>query len=80
MAQPQRALEPRTQNKSRKLPAEATANAVPQPRSDPAIAHEEIAVLAHSYWEARGDRDGGPEDGWFRAERDVRSLRRTRLL
>ena len=29
--------------------------------------HEEIAKLAHSYWEARGYKGGSAEEDWFRA-------------
>ena len=35
---------------------------------------EKIAQLAYSYWEARGCREGSPEEDWFRAERELRSL------
>jgi len=34
--------------------------------------HEEIAVLAYSYWEARGYQGGSPEEDWFRAEQELR--------
>jgi hypothetical protein len=36
-----------------------------------AVTHQEIAQLAHSYWEARGYRQGNPEDDWFRAESEL---------
>ncbi len=32
---------------------------------------ERIAILAYSYWEARGHQGGSPEEDWFRAEREV---------
>ena len=35
------------------------------------IEHEEVALLAYSYWEARGCPFGSPEEDWFRAERDL---------
>ena len=35
--------------------------------------HDEIAVLAYSYWEARGCQGGSPDEDWFRAERELRS-------
>ena len=35
--------------------------------------HDEIAVLAYSYWEARGCQGGSPDGDWFRAERELRS-------
>ena len=31
---------------------------------------DEVARLAHSYWEARGRQGGSPEDDWYRAERE----------
>ena len=33
--------------------------------------HQEIARLAYSYWEARGRQHGGPEEDWYRAEREL---------
>jgi len=36
------------------------------------IEHEEVALLAYSYWEARGCPYGSPQEDWFRAERDLR--------
>ena len=32
---------------------------------------EDIADLAYSYWEARGNRGGSPWEDWFRAEREL---------
>lgn len=32
-------------------------------------AHEEIAVLAYSLWQARGYPEGTPEEDWFNAQR-----------
>jgi len=37
-----------------------------------ASTHEEIASLAFSYWEARGNRGGSPWDDWFRAEQELK--------
>lgn len=46
------------------------------PRADPAaLDQEEIARLAHSYWEARGCQGGSPEDDWLRAERELKAMR-----
>jgi hypothetical protein len=33
--------------------------------------HEEIARLAHNFWEARGRPLGSPEEDWFAAEQDL---------
>jgi hypothetical protein len=35
------------------------------------VSREEIAKLAHSYWEARGYTHGNPEADWFRAESEL---------
>ena len=42
----------------------------------PISAHDEIAKLAFSYWEARGCQGGSPEEDWARAEQEVRSRRK----
>jgi hypothetical protein len=47
-------------------PEPAAAAAVCQPSQD------EIARLAHSYWEARGFAGGSSEEDWLRAERELR--------
>jgi hypothetical protein len=36
---------------------------------------EEIARLAHSYWEDRGCQGGSPEEDWFRAENELKAQR-----
>lgn len=40
-----------------------------EPRRQPE--HREIAELAYSYWEMRGNMDGSPWEDWFRAEREL---------
>jgi len=44
-----------------------------EPMGDESPSQDEIAVLAYSYWEARGCKNGSPEEDWFRAERELRS-------
>ena len=45
----------------------------PQAQSQPrAVTREQIAVLAYSYWEARGYQGGSQEEDWLRAERELR--------
>jgi hypothetical protein len=34
---------------------------------------ERTALLAYSYWEARGCRGGSAEEDWFRAEKEILS-------
>jgi Protein of unknown function (DUF2934) len=48
------------------------------PKSEPPAptsAHDEIALLAYSYWEARGQQGGSAEEDWLRAEREFEGLR-----
>ena len=40
---------------------------------EPAFDQETIAVLAYSYWEARGCPHDSPHEDWFRAEAELRS-------
>jgi len=42
-----------------------------QATAESAIAHDVIALLAYSYWEARGCPYGSPEEDWFHAEQDL---------
>jgi len=37
---------------------------------------DDIARLAYSYWEARGENGGSAEEDWFRAERELLALSR----
>ena len=37
------------------------------------IDREAVALLAYSYWEARGFTGGSPEEDWLRAERELRT-------
>ncbi len=40
-----------------------------------AVTSEDIALLAHSYWVARGYAPGSPEQDWLRAERELKASR-----
>ena len=35
--------------------------------------HEQIALLAYSYWQERGCQGGCPEDDWLRAEQEIQN-------
>ena len=35
--------------------------------------HEDIAVLAHTLWQARGCPEGSPDEDWFHAARELRA-------
>jgi len=39
-----------------------------------AFSHEDIAARAHSLWEARGCPIGSPDEDWFRAVKELRSM------
>ena len=60
------------------VPAEATEAEIVTTLSVPSEptlsepTHEEIAVLAYSYWIGRGRQGGSPDDDWLRAERELR--------
>ena len=41
------------------------------PAAGGASAHQQIAALAYSYWEARGRQGGSPVEDWLRAEREI---------
>ena len=45
------------------------------PSPDAVVEQEEIARLAHSYWEERGCQGGSPEEDRLRAEQELRSRR-----
>lgn len=57
---------------TKKSKVEKTAVLVPPLASGDGTAdqQEEIARIAHSYWEARGCPEGSPEEDWFRAEQE----------
>jgi hypothetical protein len=38
-----------------------------------AFGHEDIAVLAHKLWEARGCPVGSPDEDWFHAVKELRT-------
>ena len=42
---------------------------------DESPSHDEIAVLAYSYWDARGRQGGSAEEDWLQAERELRGQR-----
>ena len=37
--------------------------------------HEKIALRAHRLWEERGSPIGSSEEDWFRAEREMRTVK-----
>ncbi len=65
--------------KTRSARPAAIATPVPPAQADggsaasrvPRLESEAVARLAYSYWEARGGRNGSPEEDWFRAEQEL---------
>ena len=51
---------------------------VPAPASSRPVSEEDIALLAYSYWEARGCQGGNPEEDWFRAQTELAELAQNR--
>ena len=52
------------------IPEAGISGAIIQIEDSPS--HDAIAVLAYSYWEARGRQGGSAEEDWFQAERELR--------
>lgn len=70
-----------TAAKPRKAATKKSANGVtadPVPGHDHAVthersvSHEEVARLAHRYWQERGHKHGHHMEDWFRAEQELR--------
>src|SRR5262245_51146641 len=53
--------------------AVASAEPLAEAPSSPSLTptYQEIASLAYSYWIARGQQGGSPEEDWLRAEREL---------
>ena len=49
-------------------------------RSSGNPAHEEIAALAYSLWQARGCPEGTPDEDWFNAEKALKTKAEAWLL
>jgi Protein of unknown function (DUF2934) len=70
-----------TAAKPRKAPAKKSTNGVADPVSinghavaqERSATHDEVARLAHTYWQQRGGNHGYHIDDWFRAEQELRS-------
>jgi hypothetical protein len=41
--------------------------------STPPGTHEEISVLAHGLWQARGCPEGSPDQDWFQASQEFQT-------
>ena len=50
------------------LPSQDSASG----NDDPGFGREDVAILAHGLWEARGCPVGSPDDDWFRATQQLR--------
>jgi DUF2934 family protein len=60
-----RAVEPVAKRSRTIVPVAETAALASVPE------REQIALLAYSYWQARGYSDGSPEQDWLRAEAEL---------
>ena len=55
-----------------KRAAPVAATEAPVTQSVPVVpTQEDVALLAYSYFEARGCQGGSPEEDWLRAEREL---------
>ncbi|MGA2329092.1 MAG: DUF2934 domain-containing protein [Bryobacteraceae bacterium] len=72
---------PRSRRRNRHSAGETAVTPVPIPPAaegtpnECGVEPEEIARLAHSYWESRGGQGGSPEEDWFRAEQELKARR-----
>ena len=59
-----------------RVPSKAKSAQAPRPATTPAPApsHQQIAQLAHRFWNERGRHHGSHEQDWFRAERELRGM------
>lgn len=57
---------------SKKKAANSTDAAPKLSRAHQEVTDEQIAQLAHKYWQERGNQHGHDEDDWFRAEQELR--------
>jgi hypothetical protein len=66
---------PKAPAKPRKAPAKKTdANGATAIVTEMHIVrHEEVAALAHQFWNERGRLDGHHEEDWYRAEHELRA-------
>jgi hypothetical protein len=64
---------PKAPAKPRKTAAKKaeTNGAVPNV-TEMKLSHEQVAQLAHRFWNERGRLDGHHEEDWFRAEHELR--------
>lgn len=69
-AKPRKTATKKSANGAGADPVMENHHAVSQERSVP---HEEIARLAHSFWQERGRRHGQHAEDWFRAEQELRT-------
>lgn len=51
------------------IPVAVNGHLAAQERS---VSHDEVARLAHTYWQQRGHRHGQHEEDWLRAEQELR--------
>ncbi|MEK7404525.1 MAG: DUF2934 domain-containing protein [Acidobacteriota bacterium] len=65
---------PANRSRTRKSAKTATDIAV-KPNGSLQPDPEDIARLAYSYWAARGQEGGTPEQDWFRAEASLKNQR-----
>ncbi len=63
---------PSTGNKSSAKKPVASANGTTNGIGS-SISHDQVALLAHRFFEERGRKHGHHEEDWFRAERELRA-------
>lgn len=64
-------VDPTAEVKPEKAARKTAAGKNSSPTTSVRISHEEIARLAHKYWEERGGQHGHDAEDWLRAESEL---------
>ena len=68
-AKPRKPATKKAANGAIAKPAAANGHVLEMERAAP---HDEVARLAHTYWQQRGQQHGQHIEDWFRAEQELR--------
>ena len=67
-SKPRKAATKKTAEAATADPTSNNGHAVTQGRS---VRHDDVAKLAHTYWQQRGGKHGHHEEDWYRAEQEL---------
>lgn len=67
-AKPRQAPAKKASNGATAAPVAVNGHVVEMPR---VVSQDEVAILAHNYWQQRGQKHGYHMEDWFRAEQEL---------